>query len=299
MLSASYFAQQLINGIVLGSMYSLLALGMTVVYGILRLINFAHGAFVMLGAFFIYFLTSLWNVPFPLALVALAIFGGVMGVFYDTVGFRKLRGRGELPLLITSLGIYIFLENLAKMIFSPQSYAFSAPDYFYDRISLGNVSIANIDVFTIASSIIIVVAFSLFLRKTKVGIAMRATAEDLEAARMMGINIDKVILTAFIIGTAIAALTGFMWGAKYSSIQYNIGFMIGVKAFVAVVIGGLGSVAGSMLGGYILGIAEILTVGLLPPGYAPYRDGIVFTLLVIILLTRPSGLLGQKEEVRI
>ncbi len=299
MVPLSYIMQQIVNGLVLGSMYALLALGMTIVYGILRLINFAHGAFVMLGAFALYFLLNIYGVPLWAALIITVLLGGALGVIYDVVGFRKVKGKEELALLITSLGIYIFIENSAKLAFSPQSYAFHAPEIFYIRYNIGGVTVSLIDIFTIASSIAITIGFELFIRKTKLGIAMRATAENIDVAKMMGIDVERVILFAFIAGTAIAAFTGFMWATKYSSIQYNIGFMIGVKAFVAVVIGGLGSVLGSMLGGYILGISEMLSVGLLPPGLSSYRNAVVFGLLIIMLIFRPYGLLGEKEVVKV
>ena len=294
-----YILQQILNGLVLGSMYALLAIGMTIVYGILRLINFAHGAFIMLGAFAVYFLFNIYHVPLLGSIILAVIIGGFLGVLYDVVGFRKVKGKEELALLITSLGIYIFIENAAKLVFSPQSYAFKVPSIFYNRFGFYGVTISVIDIITILSSIVITLSFELFIRRTKLGIAMRATAENIEAAKMMGIDVERIILFAFVSGTAIAALTGFMWGAKYSSIQYNIGFMIGVKAFVAIVIGGLGSVLGSMLGGYILGISEMLSVGLLPPGLSSYRNAVVFTLLIIMLVFRPYGILGEKEVVKV
>ena len=296
---ADYILQQLFNGIILGSMYALLALGMNMVYGILGLINFAHGAFVMLGAFFFLLVFTIAGFPFWAAMILLILFGVLMGFTYDLIGFKKLRGAGELSLLITSLGVYYFIENLMKIIATPQSYPFSAPEFLTSIYTIGPITFRGVDLFIILTSLTIMLGIEIFIKRSKVGIAMRATSENLEATRLMGINIDRVILIAFVLGMVIAGITGFMWGAKYGSISYNMGFLIGVKAFIAIVIGGRGSVTGSLIGGYILGILEILSIALLPPGFSPYRDGIVFTILIAVLLVRPSGIMGKKEEVRL
>jgi branched-chain amino acid transport system permease protein len=293
--TAEYIVQQIFNGIVFGAMYALLALGMTMIYGILRLIHFAHGALITVGAFLFYVLAVLAHIPFLGSIVLVVGFGALMGVILDVIAYRKVVGGPEVSMLITSLGFYIFIENLMKLIVSPQPYAFKTPGFLDDIFSGGIVTFRTIDLFIVALSILIMLFFQLFVKKTKMGKAMRATAESGEAARMVGINIGRVINFSFIIASAIAAITGFMWGAKYGQISYNMGFMAGVKAFVAIVIGGVGSIPGAMLGGFVLGILEMFSVAFLPPGYAGYRDGIVFLILIIILIARPSGILGQKE----
>ncbi len=299
MFSTGYFLQQTLNGVILGCIYALLALGMTVVYGILRLINFAHGALITLGAFFVYFISFRLGVPLIGSIFLVLGFGALMGLVLDVVAYRKLRGGPEVALLITSLGFYIFIENFMKMIVSPQPYAFKTPTYLNALFRTQFITYRTIDIFIIISSIIIMFAFHLFVKRSKIGIAMRATAENLEVANMMGIEINKVITVAFILGSAIAAFTGFLWGAKYGQISYDMGFLTGVKAFVAVVVGGVGSIPGAMLGGFLLGLAEILPLALLPTSFAEYRDGIVFAILIFILIIRPSGIMGVKEEVRV
>jgi len=293
--TTQYILQQVFNGVVFGAMYALLALGMTIIYGILRLIHFAHGALITVGAFCFYVCFARLGIPFAGAIVIVIGFGALMGAILDTIAYKKVVGGPEVSMLITSLGFYIFIENLMKLIASPQPYAFHPPAFFEKLYKKGLVTFRTIDIFIVASSIAIMLVFNLFVKKTRMGKAMRAVSESGEAARIVGINIGRVISFSFIVASAIAAVTGFMWGAKYGQISYSMGFMSGVKAFVAIVIGGVGSIPGAMFGGFILGILEMFSVAFLPPGYAGYRDGIVFFILIIILIVRPSGLLGQKE----
>jgi branched-chain amino acid transport system permease protein len=292
---AEYYFQQLFNGIVFGSMYALLALGMTVIYGILRLIHFAHGALITIGGFIFYVFFTMFGFPFIAVMGIVVALGGLLGVVLDVIAYRKVVGGPEVSMLITSLGFYIFIENLMKLIATPQPYPFKPP-MFLDRLfSEWLITFRTVDLFIIITSVAIMLLFNLFVKKTKIGLAMVATAESGETARMVGININRIISLAFIIASAIAAITGFMWGSKYGQISYDMGFTAGVKAFVAIVIGGVGSIPGAMLGGMILGMLEMFSVAFLPPGYAGYRDGIVFFVLILILIIRPSGILGEKE----
>lgn len=298
MYTSEYITQQIFNGIVLGSMYALLALGMTVIYGILRLINFAHGAVITIGAFCFYVVFVSLHVPFLAALGLVIVFGAITGILLDTIAYKKIRGGPEVSLLITSLGFYIFIENLVKILASPQPYAFRPPAFLSQvNPDVAGITFLTIDIFIILVSLAIMIFFALFVKRTKMGIAMRAIAESGETARLVGIDINKVIVIAFALASAIAAITGFMWGGKYGQISYGMGFMAGVKAFVAIVIGGIGSIPGAMVGGYVLGITETLSVALLPPGYAEYRDGIVFAILILVLLFKPSGIMGQRATV--
>lgn len=295
MYGASYIYQQIFNGIVLGSIYALLALGMALVYGILGLINFAHGALITIGAFCFYFLLFKFNLPFVLAIILTISLGGFVGFLLEAIGYRKLRGGPGLSLLITSLGIYIFIENAIKLLISPQPYAFFNPP-FLNRVINSFITFRVIDIFIIITTIVIMICFGLFVKRNKIGIAMRGIAESVETAGLVGINVNQVITWSFVVASAIAALTGFMWGAKYGQISYNMGFMPGVIAFVAVVIGGIGSIPGAVLGGFLIGLIQIFTVGFLPLGWSVYRDAIVFTLLIIILLIKPMGILGRRES---
>lgn len=295
MHEASYVYQQIFNGIVLGSIYALLALGMALIYGILGLINFAHGALITIGAFCFYFLLFKFNLPFVLAIILTISLGGFVGFILEAIGYRKLRGGPGLSLLITSLGIYIFIENAIKLLISPQPYAFFNPP-FLDRMIDSFITFRVIDIFIIAATIVIMICFGLFVKRNKIGMAMRGIAESVETAGLVGINVNQVITWSFVVASAIAALTGFMWGAKYGQISYNMGFMPGVIAFVAVVIGGIGSIPGAVLGGFLIGLIQIFTVGFLPLGWSVYRDAIVFTLLIIVLLIKPMGILGRRES---
>lgn len=295
MHGASYIYQQIFNGIVLGSIYALLALGMALIYGILGLINFAHGALITIGAFCFYFLLFKFNLPFVLAIILTISLGGFVGFLLEAIGYRKLRGGPGLSLLITSLGIYIFIENAIKLLISPQPFAFFNPP-FLDRMIDSFITFRVIDIFIIVVTIVIMICFGLFVKRNKIGMAMRGIAESVETAGLVGINVNQVITWSFVVASAIAALTGFMWGAKYGQISYNMGFMPGVIAFVAVVIGGIGSIPGAVLGGFLIGLIQIFTVGFLPLGWSVYRDAIVFTLLIIVLLIKPMGILGRRES---
>lgn len=295
MYGASYIYQQIFNGIVLGSIYALLALGMALVYGILGLINFAHGALITIGAFCFYFLLFKFHLPFVLVIILTISLGGFVGFLLEAIGYRKLRGGPGLSLLITSLGIYIFIENAIKLLISPQPYAFFNPP-FLNRIIDSFITFRVIDIFIIITTIVIMICFGLFVKRNKIGMAMRGIAESVETAGLVGINVNQVITWSFVVASAIAALTGFMWGAKYGQISYNMGFMPGVIAFVAVVIGGIGSIPGAVLGGFLIGLIQIFTVGFLPLGWSVYRDAIVFTLLIIVLLIKPMGILGRRES---
>ena len=292
----SYILQQIFNGIVLGSIYALLALGMAIIYGILGLINFAHGALITMGAFCFYFIFTQLQWPFWITLLLAISFGGLIGYLLELIGYRKLRGSAGLSLLITSLGIYIFVENFMKLIVSPQPYAFTTPE-FLNQIINYYITFRVIDLFIIATSIIIMFIFAVFIKKNKIGIAMRGISESVATAKLVGINVDQVIIWTFVVASSIASLTGFMWGAKYGQIGYDMGFMPGVIAFVAIVIGGIGSITGSVVGGFLIGFIQTFVIGFLPPGWTIYRDAVVFTLLIAVLLIKPTGVMGRKESI--
>lgn len=292
----SYILQQIFNGIVLGSIYALLALGMAIIYGILGLINFAHGALITMGAFCFYYIFSQFQLPFFLTLLLTIFFGGLLGYLLELIGYRKLRGSPGIALLITSLGIYIFIENLVKLMVTPQPYAFSIPNFLGQIVNF-YITFRVIDLFIIATTIFIMFVFSIFIKRNKIGIAMRGISESVDTAQLVGINVDQVIIWTFVVASSIAALTGFMWGAKYGQIAYDMGFMPGVIAFVAIVMGGIGSIPGSVVGGFLIGLIQTFVIGFLPPGWTIYRDAIVFTLLIIVLLIKPSGIMGRKESI--
>jgi branched-chain amino acid transport system permease protein len=294
--SLPYIAQQVVNGLTLGSIYALVAIGLSIVYGILRLINFAHGDLLMVSAYLA--LALLLNTALPLGaavLLPMIIVGGV-GILVERLAYRPLRGAPEVAMLITSLAVSSVIQNGTIMTLSAQPRAFRLPQELIAQQKVGVVSFSTLDALSVALALGLMALLTLFVTRTRVGIAMRACAENLRAARLMGININQVIAYAFAIGSALAAAAGFMWAGRFGSIEPFMGFLPGLKAFVAAVIGGIGSIPGAMLGGYLLGFAEIFFVGFLPPELSGYRDAFVFTLLLLVLLVRPRGLLATGAE---
>ncbi|TET92796.1 MAG: branched-chain amino acid ABC transporter permease [Desulfobacteraceae bacterium] len=291
-----YIAQQLVNGLILGSMYALVAIGFTMIYGIIRLINFAHGDIVMIGAFVTLGLVISGQIPFPVIIILVILAGALMGIIIERAAFRPMRGAPQVTGFITSLAVSILLQNLGILLLTAQPRNFFCPDYLQTVFNLGSVSLRTIDLAIVVIAVVLMVFLVLLVRFTRLGMAMRATAENLKVALLMGININRIIMLAFAIGSGLAGVAGMMWGARYGQIDPLLGFVPGLKAFVAAVIGGVGSIPGAMLGGYLLGFAEVLFVGLLPPIYSSYRDAFVFIILILILLVLPTGLLGRKME---
>lgn len=298
MMSGGYVAQQLINGLILGSMYALVAIGFSMIYGIIRLINFAHGDVVMIGAFVTLGLAQVVGVPFPLVAVAALATGAAMGIIIERGAFRPMRGAPQVTGFIASLAVSIMLQNLGILILTGQPRNFAFPDYLQKVIRVGAVSFRVIDLCIMLSALVLMCGLIFLVQKTRLGMAMRATAENLDVARLMGININRTIMATFALGSCLAGISGLMWGGKFGQIDPLLGFVPGLKSFVAAVIGGVGSIPGAILGGYILGLSEVLFVGLLPPIYSAYRDAFVFSTLILILLLMPNGLLGKRMEER-
>ncbi len=287
--------QQIINGISLGSIYALIALGYTMVYGILRLINFAHGDIFMVGAFIGYFALGSWNLPFALGLVIAMIGASVIGMIIERFAYRPLRTAPRISLLITAIGVSFLLENLMVLIVgaSPRSFPQSIP---VDIYNIGGLILTNRQIIILLISILLMILLQFIVMRTKIGKAMRAVSQDKEMALMLGINIDSVIAFTFALGSALAAAGGVLVGLYFNKIEPYMGVMPGLKAFVAAVLGGIGIIPGAMLGGFILGIAEILVSAFIS---STVRDAVAFIILIIILLVRPSGLLGKymREKV--
>jgi|UniRef100_A0A7C3WRV5 branched-chain amino acid transport system permease protein len=287
--------QQIINGISLGSIYALIALGYTMVYGILRLINFAHGDIFMVGAFIGYFALGSWNLPFALGLVIAMIGASVVGMIIERFAYRPLRTAPRISLLITAIGVSFLLENLMVLIVgaSPRSFPQSIP---VDIYNIGGLILTNRQIIILLISILLMILLQFIVMRTKIGKAMRAVSQDKEMALMLGINIDSVIAFTFALGSALAAAGGVLVGLYFNKIEPYMGVMPGLKAFVAAVLGGIGIIPGAMLGGFILGIAEILVSAFIS---STVRDAVAFIILIIILLVRPSGLLGKymREKV--
>jgi branched-chain amino acid transport system permease protein len=298
MYSLAYVLQQFINGLNLGSIYALVAIGLTMVYGILRLINFAHGDLMMLGAYLALALLFNAALPFGIALLLPMLLIGAVGMLVERVAYRPLRGAPAVAMLITSLAVSSIFQNGMIIAVTAQPQAFRLPTALTQRHTLAGVSVSTLDLLIIGVTLALMILLSLFVTRTRVGIAMRACAENLNAARLMGININQIIAVAFAIGSALAAVAGFFWAGKFTTIEPFMGFLPGLKAFVAAVIGGIGNIPGAVLGGYLLGCAEIFFVGFLPPAFSGYRDAFVFLLLLVVLLIRPHGLLPTMIEER-
>lgn len=290
-----YVLQQLVNGVSLGAIYALLAIGLTMVYGILRLINFAHGDIMMLGAYLASILIGLAAVPLAVAVLVPTVVMGIFGLLVERVAYKPLRGAPEVAMLITSLGVSRLLQNGTVLVVSPQPKAFSLPGNLVDSIRVAGIRFTPLDAITIGLVVVLMVALGLFISRSRTGMAMRASSENLNAARLIGIKVNYVIGAAFVIGSALAGVAGFLWASRYGIIDPFMGFIPGVKAFIAAVIGGIGSIRGAVVGGFLLGIAEIGFVAFLPPDFSGFRDAFVFGLLLLVLLVRPNGLFGKSE----
>lgn len=290
--------QHLANGISLGSLYALIAIGYTMVYGILRLINFAHGDIFMLGAYLSFYTVVYTSLPWYIAFVAAAILTGIIGLLLEKIAYGPLRDARRITVMISAIGASFFLQNFAIVVFGGRPKAFPVPPILNQIVNLGGVSI-NIVTFIIpAITIGLLIILTIFTNKTKTGMAMRASSTNYETARLMGINVNRIISITFFIGSFLAAIGGIMWGTKYPQLMPLMGAMPGIKCFIAAVIGGIGNIAGAVLGGFILGLGEILIVAFLP-SLTGYRDAFAFILLIVILLVKPTGLLGDKATEKV
>ncbi|MBJ6800078.1 branched-chain amino acid ABC transporter permease [Geomonas propionica] len=285
------FLQQLVNGVALGSVYALIALGYTMVYGIITLINFAHGEIFMVGAFIGLLLVSFFKVNVFVAILGAMIFCMIMGVIIELIAYRALRKSSRLSALISAIGVSIFLSSLALMVFGADAKGFPDGAFPVQQIKVGSADISTLQLLIIGVAAVLMMGLEFIVQKTKIGKAMRATSEDYNTSALMGINVNRVISFTFALGSALAAAGGVLVGVLFNAVSFNMGLMAGLKAFAAAVLGGIGSIPGAMLGGLLLGVSEVFGVAI---GYSSYRDAIAFTILVLVLLVKPTGLLGQK-----
>jgi len=278
-----------INGLSLGGIYAMIALGYTMVYGIAKMLNFAHGDIIMVGGYVIYVFMAFHN---PLLAILMAVvFCVILGVVIEKVAYKPLRGASPLAVLITAIGISYLLQSLAQIIFGSANKMVTVYDF-------GSITFlgATVQVSALVT-VIVMAALTLFVKYTRIGRAMIAVSEDKGAAQLMGINVDGIITVTFAIGSALAALAGLFYLLKAPSISSTLGAMPGIKAFTAAVIGGIGSIPGAMLGGLLLGIVECISYKITV--IAPYTDAIEFSILIIILLVRPTGFLGKKRREKV
>lgn len=291
------FINQFINGLSVGSIYALVAIGYTMVYGIVQLINFAHGDIIMVGSYVILGLMIFLKVPFVIAVVISMLICAILGVFIEKIAYKPLRSSERITALITAIGVSIFLQNAVALIASPNSKSFYSP--ISGNMSFGDITISHVSIITIFVAIVSMVALNLFVKFTKTGTAMRAVSEDHGASYLMGINVNKTISITFAIGSALAVIGGALYSSAYPVISPTMGSVFGLKAFVAAVIGGIGSLPGAVIGGVLLGVLENFARFILPSNLLPLADAMSFFILIIVLLIKPNGLLGKniKEKV--
>ena len=288
-------AQQLCNGLLLGSLFALVAVGYTMVYGILRLINFAHCDIFMMAMYIAFFTVAddyrMWGLSFILVIIATA----ALGVLLEKSAYAPLRRQNapKLSMLISAIGASYFLENLATVLFTGRPKTFPQIPFFVDMMQIGPVRLQRLAIIVPIVTIVLMVVLVLLINKTKSGMAMRAVSKDLETAKLMGINVNATISFTFAIGSAIAAVGAILWGLKYPQISPLVGVMPGLKCFIAAVIGGIGNVKGAVIGGVLLGFIEVMAVTFCP-SISAYKDIFSFVLLIVILLFRPNGIIGEK-----
>jgi branched-chain amino acid transport system permease protein len=289
--------QQLINGLSLGSLYALIAIGYTMVYGILRLINFAHGDLLMVSAYVAIMGVGIFSWPWPAAFGLAIGATGLLGVLLERGAYRPLRRAPRLSLLISAIAASFLLENLSLVIAGGRAKPFPLPAGFAGAVSLGGLFIPRLSFLIPLITAVFLAALFFIVYRTQVGRAMRAISRDLEMTSLMGIDVNRIIALTFLLGSLLAGAGGVLWAMKYPQVNPFMGILPGLKAFIAAVLGGIGNVGGAVLGGLILGLLEILIVALFP-GWAGYRDALAFVLLILLLLARPTGLLGEalREE---
>lgn len=287
--------EQIINGLRTGSIYALIALGYTMVYGIAKMINFAHGDIIMVGAYALYVFTALLKLPVPVAILLTILTCGVLGVTIEKVAYKPLRKAPSLAVLITAIGMSFFLQSASLLLFGATPIPFGSI-IKVPPLKIGSLNISGLTIVTLLVTTVAMIALTLFINRTKAGSAMRAVSEDKGAAELMGINVNGTISLTFAIGSALAAVAGILFICQYESLKPTLGALPGIKAFVAAVLGGIGSIPGAMLGGIVLGLIESLAKAYIS---TKISDAIVFGVLVIVLLVKPSGLLGRKKTEKV
>ena len=293
-MTFSLLIAQLINGLQTGSVYALVALGYSMVYGIIKLLNFAHGDIIMIGAYMVYYAIASFALPPVVAIVLAITVSTLLGVTVEKVAYTPLRSAPRLSLLITAIGVSFLLENGAQLLFGADQK--SMDPLITGSIMLGKVNVSYTAIVTIFVSVLIMILLTFVVNKTKAGKAMRAVSEDMGAAQMMGISLNRTISMTFAIGSALAGIGSVLYLAAYTQASPTMGSMLGIKAFVAAVLGGIGSIPGAMIGGFTIGILEALVAAV---GFSMWKDAAVFLVLIIVLLFKPTGFLGKKMQEKV
>lgn len=291
----SLFFSQVINGLHVGSIYALIALGYTMVYGIVRLINFAHGDILMVGAYAAVVLISLLGLPIPVAIVLIILICVLFGVTIERIAYKPLRSSPRISSLITAIGVSMLLQNLALLIFTPTPKPYPIV-VAVPPLMIGGLQIGFVTTLTIVVSAILMVALQMFVQQSRSGKAMRAVSEDLGASLLMGVNVNNTITMTFAIGCALAGIGSLLYGLAYPTVSPTLGALPGLKAFIAAVLGGIGVIPGAMLGGIIMGLAESLTKAYIS---SQLSDAVVYGILIVVLLLKPSGLLGKGAREKV
>ena len=289
-MDLSYVLGQSINGLQLGSIYALVALGYSMVYGIILLLNFAHGDIIMVGAYVTFYMTVRFQLNPILGVLIAVLACSLLGVVIEKVAYTPLRSAPRLSLLITALGVSIFLENGAQLIFGADTKSMVKTPLIDGSVSIAGATVSKAALITIVVSIVAMVLLTLLVQKTKLGKAMRAVSEDMGAAQLMGISLNRTISFTFAVGSALAGIGAVLHVASYFQASPMMGSMLGLKAFVAAVLGGIGSIPGAMIGGFVIGIVETLVTA---AGLSTWKDGVVFAILIVVLLVKPTGILGR------
>lgn len=287
--------QQLINGISAGSLYALVAIGYTMVYGVLRMINFAHGDILMVGAYLAFFGISAFMLPWWISFGTAIILTGLVGVLVERLAYRPIRNASRVSLLITAVGVSFFLENLFLVLFGGVPKAFPIAPIFHGVLNYNQIYLPVVSIYTPIIALVLLYMLLYILHHTKYGMSMRSIALDIDTTSLMGVNVDIVISLVFFIGSSLAAVGGILWSTQYPSINPLMGIMPGLKAFAAAVLGGIGDVAGAAIGGLVLGVSEVLIVAFFP-SLAGYKDAFAFLLLILVLLVKPTGIMGKELE---
>lgn len=297
-MSLNIFFQHFFNALTLGSLYGLIAIGYTMVYGILRFINFAHGDLLMLGAYCLFYGTTLFLLPWGFAIVFAILGVCLIGVLIDQIAYRPLRDAPRTSILISAIAVSFFIESSAVVIFSGLPRPVYQPEWLISPIPFGELKLLPLTLVVPIVSFFLVLALLWIIYKTKPGLAMRAISKDIETTRILGVRINFIIALTFGLGSALAAASGIMWSLRYPQINPYMGVFPGFKAFIAAVVGGIGSIQGALIGGLVLGFIEIMTIAFLPT-LSGYRDAFAFVILILVLLIKPTGLFGEYVEEKI
>lgn len=289
----SLFMQHLVNAISLGFVFGLVAVGYALVYGVVKLVNFAHGDVFMMGAYMMFYASVLFGFPWLAAVIFGIALTALLGVGIEKVAYRPLRKYPRINSLVSSIGMSFLLQNFAVVVFGGIQRSFPVPEMMKKTIILGEVRIQSVSIYTIIFSILVVLLLTFILQKTRIGLAMRILSTDFDTARLMGINVDRTISFTFALGSALAAVSAVFYALRYPQIFPFMGQYPGSRAFIAAVVGGIGSIKGALIGGFLLGMLTVLLPAAFPE-YSGYREALIFALLVIVLVFKPNGLFGQE-----